>query len=72
AEQWRERLLGDPSAVNIWLERYPDTRVALPTLLDKARAEVATGQRGRRYRELFRLVRATLEAPDQSSISASS
>ncbi len=71
AEQWRERLLGDPSAVQIWLERYPDTRVALPTLLDKARAEVATGQHGRRYRELFRLVRATLEAPEQSNTSAS-
>ena len=66
AEQWRERLLSDSSAATIWLERYPDTRETLPTLLDKARAELATGQNGRRYRELFRLIRATLEAPPPS------
>lgn len=66
AEHWRERLLDDPAAVNLWLERHPETGQALPTLIEKARAEVASGQLGRRYRELFRLVRTTLGAPTPS------
>jgi ribosome-associated protein len=63
AEQWRERLLDDPAAVNVWLERHPETGQGLTVLIEKARSEIASGQRGRRYRELFRLVRTTLGSP---------
>ena len=72
AEQWRERLVVDPAAVNVWLERHPETREELPTLIEKARAEVASGQRGRRYRELFRLVRDTLGSPTTPASSSAS
>ena len=61
AEHWRERLVADEGAVAQWIERHPETREALKDLLPRARSEVQTGQRGRRYRELFRLVRSSLE-----------
>lgn len=66
AEQWRERLLNDSNAVSLWLERHPDTRTSLEKLLPAARTEVAAGQHGRRYRELFRMVRGALEPPSNA------
>ena len=67
AERWRERLLEDDQALAQWRERHGEesaTRVA--ELLATARAELARGERGRRYRDLFRHLRAMLEQQDQS------
>ncbi|MFT4101365.1 MAG: ribosome biogenesis factor YjgA [Burkholderiaceae bacterium] len=61
AEHWRTRLLDEPEAIAEWLRDHPQTeRAALAGLIDAARAEMAQGQAGRRYRELFRLLRDAL------------
>ncbi|MFT3804519.1 MAG: ribosome biogenesis factor YjgA [Burkholderiaceae bacterium] len=61
AEHWRTRLLEEPEAIAEWLRDHPQTeRDALTGLIDAARTEMAKGQAGRRYRELFRLLRDTL------------
>lgn len=65
AERWRERLLSDPEAAKQWLDQHPLTRVSLTTHVTGARAELASEQRGRHYRELFRLLRDTLQAAAQ-------
>ena len=67
AEHWRARMLSDPAAVALWQERHPETRDALQSLLPAARTELASGQHGRRYRELFRLIRSTLDANSPQS-----
>lgn len=82
AEQWRERLLADDAALTAWLSAHPggDTR-ALRTLIRDARRELeqaqelAPGQaqrKGRRYRELYQLLRDTLQqSGDDEDASAS-
>lgn len=61
AEHWRTRLLDDPDAIAAWLHDHPQTdRDALAQLIAAARTEMAQGQAGRRYRELFRLLREAL------------
>lgn len=65
AERWRERLLSDPEAVRQWLDQHPLSRSSLTTHLAGARAELASEQRGRHYRELFRLLRDTLQGATQ-------
>jgi ribosome-associated protein len=71
AEHWRERLLADPGALEQWLGQHPLTRDALTATLAAALAEHAVGQRGRHYRELFRLLRDTLHAATAVSVASS-
>ncbi len=67
-ERWRERLLGDPSALAEWRARLPGPAdpaadAELVRLLAAAAAEHAQARHGRAYRELFRHLRAALERP---------
>lgn len=63
AERWREQLLTEATAIERWLQAWPDSRKTIEPLLAAARAEFDGGVRGRHYRELFRLLRTTLSQP---------
>lgn len=67
AERWRDRLLAEPDAVQQWLSNHPQTSEALRDHLAGARTELAANQHSRHYRELFRLLRDTLQAQASSS-----
>ena len=74
AEQWRDRLIAEESALSIWLEHFPDTDVQqLRSLIRQARKDAPTAheaqvsestglapRKGRAYRDLFQLVRQQL------------
>jgi len=76
AEHWRERLVADDGALNEWLAQFPKTDVQhLRNLIRQARkdapdahnAQVAQSQglaprKGRAWRELFQLIRQTMQA----------
>ncbi len=73
AEQWRDRLIQDDSALTDWLETHPDADVQhLRTLIRQARkdAQASAAQErpgeaqrhGRAYREIFQIVRVRLSA----------
>ena len=62
AERWRERMLASPEGLDQWLARHPDTEASVRALLEGARRELAGGAAGRRFRELYRTLRAALEA----------
>lgn len=75
AEHWRERLVAGDEAVSEWLNAYPDTdSQQLRALVRQARkdgqptaTEVSQGlapRHGRAYRELFQLIRAQLNRPE--------
>jgi ribosome-associated protein len=60
-EQWRTRLVADPSALDAFCAEAPDTdRARLALLVDKARAERAQAQPPHSYRELFRSLNTLL------------
>ncbi|WP_027013798.1 ribosome biogenesis factor YjgA [Comamonas composti] len=79
AEQWRDRLIAEESALSIWLEHFPDTDIQqLRALIRQARKDLpqghearvqeSTGQaqrKSRAYRELFQLVREQLGSTGQ-------
>ncbi|MFC7408163.1 ribosome biogenesis factor YjgA [Hydrogenophaga atypica] len=79
AEQWRDRLIAEEDALTDWLAAFPDTDVQrLRTLIRQARKD-AQGvkerpgeavRHGKSYREIFRLVRATLRGNDSEDDSA--
>ena len=64
AERWRDRLLNEPALVSEFLEQHPSAdgmpSDQLPALIDGARTELARGEPGRRYRELYRQLRDIL------------
>ena len=74
AEQWRDRLIAEESALSIWLDHFPDTDTQqLRALIRQARKDMpgaheanvqeSTGlaqRKGRAYRDLFQLVRQQL------------
>ena len=75
AEHWRERLVAGDEAVSEWLNAYPDTdSQQLRALVRQARkdgqptaTEVSQGlapRHGRAYRELFQMIRAQLNRPE--------
>lgn len=62
AEAWRERLLAEEGAMTEFAQEAPGADLqALRALVRDARKEQAAGQPPRRYRELFRMVRALLD-----------
>jgi len=76
AEKWRDDLIAADEAVHSWLDQHPDTDAQqLRALVRQARKdgapsqdEVSKGQaprRGRAYREIFQLVRDTLDGPEE-------
>ncbi len=62
AEQWRERLLTQPDALDAFRHEHPQANPQLAKLVASARAEAGAAQHGRHYRELFRLLRDTIAA----------
>ena len=57
-EAWRERLLGDDSALTAFAAEYPGADLqVLRTLIRNARKEASLGKPPRAYRELFRVVK---------------
>jgi len=67
AERWRERLLGEPGALAAFRARHGDPGAEFERCVADAGAELARGQPGRRYRELYRTLRACLSADDAAS-----
>lgn len=65
AERWRERLLAEADAADAFRRDYPQVGPELEKLVAGARAEAGGPQHGRRYRELFRLLRDTIAAGPQ-------
>jgi ribosome-associated protein len=63
-EAWRERLLGDDTALTAFAAEYPGADLqALRTLIRNARKEQKEGKPPRASRELFRVLR-DIAAPD--------
>jgi len=57
-EAWRERLLGDDTALTAFAAEYPGAGLqALRALIRNARKEAAGGKPPRAYRELFRALK---------------
>lgn len=62
-ERWRERLLTEPDALTAWCAEHPDSDAQqLRTLIRNAAREAELGRPPKSSRELFRLLRETLEA----------
>ena len=71
AEQWRDRLIAEESALEDWLNAYPGSDIQqLRALIRQARKDAAAQpkapaglgpRQGRAYRELFQLVREQLQ-----------
>lgn len=75
-EQWRDRLLDDDAAITNWVDTHPATDVQrLRVLIRNARRERTAmsaqqvdggaARKGRYYRELFKRLRAEMEATDE-------
>jgi ribosome-associated protein len=61
AERWRDTLISEPSRLAEFVQRYPEgLQRKLHPLLRSACGEQAKGQRGRHYRELYRVLREIL------------
>ena len=66
AEEWRERLLANEGAMTEFAQAVPGADLqALRALLRDVRREQASGQPPRRFRELFRMIRAQLDTVPQ-------
>lgn len=62
-ERWRERLLNNPDALTEWLAAHPHSDAQqLRTLIRNAAREAEQGRPPKSSRELFRVLRETLEA----------
>lgn len=73
AEHWRERLLAEPGSLDDFRREYPQAGPELERLIEGAKAEAGAPQHGRRYRELFRLLRDLITAgPDAGTTPAAS
>lgn len=77
AEQWRDQLLADDEALTRWMERDPGSDVQqLRALIRQARKDAqATKERpgeavrhGKAYREIFQLVRTSLNPAPQANV----
>ncbi|MEJ7686776.1 MAG: ribosome biogenesis factor YjgA [Variovorax sp.] len=77
AERWRDRLIAEDDAFGGWIEAYPATDAQqLRALLRQARKDIKSGPPGesprqaKAYREVFQIVRAQIEASDQTDPAA--
>jgi ribosome-associated protein len=64
AERWRERLLDDEASLTEFARECPGADLQrLRACVREARKDRLAGKASRHYREIFRLVKAALEAP---------
>jgi ribosome-associated protein len=64
AERWRERLIDEEAALTDFARECPGADLQrLRACVREARKDRLAGKPSRQYRELFRLVKAALEAP---------
>ena len=62
-ERWRQRLLEKPEAIADFLQTYPNTDIQqVRTLVRNAQKELAADKPPKSSRELFKLIRETAEA----------
>ena len=70
-ERWREELIADDEAVTRWMSEHPGTDAQhLRTVIRSARKhgeEVVFERHSRAYRDLFKLIRRTIEASAEDS-----
>lgn len=85
AENWRERLVNDDTAVAAWIAEFPETDsqqlralvrqarkdAPAPAEANAAESKGMAPRKGRAWRELFQLVRQQLTQADESSPDAS-
>ena len=63
-EQWRERLLAEPAALEAFVADHPQAdRVRLAEMIHEALAERARGTAPHQFRALFRYVKSVLDTP---------
>ncbi|MFM7330820.1 MAG: ribosome biogenesis factor YjgA [Brachymonas sp.] len=75
AEQWRDDLIADEGALERWMAAHPQTDAQhLRSLIRQARKSIvpdaAAGEAQRQskvYREIFQLVKAALQAPEENT-----
>lgn len=77
AEDWRDRLIDSDEAVTQWLANHRETDAqALRSLIRQARKDAKptkageTPRHGRAYREIFQLVKLTLQAQQKAAATA--
>ena len=67
-ENWREKLLADPQAVDIFAGQYPSTdRQHLRTLLQNIQTEAQKGKPVKSARQLFQFIHRTMLEHDKDS-----
>jgi len=67
-ERWRERLLTDPNGLTAWMAEYPETDAQqFRTLIRNAAREAEQSKPPKSSRELFRILRETIEAPSEEA-----
>lgn len=70
-ERWRERLLTDPDGLTAWIAEHPASDAQqLRSLIRNASREAAQGKPPKSSRELFRLLRETIEHPSNTTLTA--
>jgi ribosome-associated protein len=63
AEQWRDEIVANPEAIARLVQEYPDVDAKrVQELAERARDEKRTSKPPRRYRELFHVLNALLQA----------
>ena len=75
AEQWRDKLIAADQALGDWLNAYPATDAQqLRALIRQARKEIAkpdvpgeASRHGKSYREIFQLVKQSMQAVDKEA-----
>jgi ribosome-associated protein len=75
AEKWRDDLIADEGALERWMSEYPATDAQhLRSLIRQARKAIvpdagagAAQRQTKVYREIFQLVKAALQAPEEES-----
>ncbi|MFN3716959.1 MAG: ribosome biogenesis factor YjgA [Thiobacillus sp.] len=65
AEKWRAKLMADNEALTLFLDQFPGADATrLRQLIRNARDEAARNRPPRAFREIFRVIRETIQAGD--------
>ena len=74
AEQWRDQLIAQEDALNLWMNEFPETDTQqLRALIRQARKDAKpekpgmAPRHGRAYRDIFQLVRSSMDTQNEPS-----